>query len=298
MSHNKSMAVGDDLRRAISEKRAQQATRDATEVRPPSHVRLGPLTLTVLERSRWQGTDAFPSSQLFADEVERVLNFALANDEFGKYLGLLAGTASQRDAALAELRVAFYFHRNGLQISGWRPVGANNREGEYLLRGPSGVDVFAEVKGPGWESELSDEEKVRGRQREKKYLYCEPRSLRPHEAIGRSIQKAYGKFAPKTSNLLVIVDDLFAGLGEAPEAYAQRALYDAGGYFTTPDYQNLGGVGIFWVVFNDSEVWYEMRLFLNPHAGPCSLPEDIAKGFHGYVPPPVEEPSRIVVVSH
>lgn len=253
--------------------------------------------MTMMERSRWQGTDAFPSSQLFADEVEKVLNFALANDQYGDYLGLLAGSVSQRDAALAELRVAFYLRRNGIKISGWRPIGANDREGEYLLCGPSGVNVFAEVKNRGWESELSKEEKVSGRQRQKKHLYCESRMTRPHEAIQGAVDKAYGKFAPATPSLLVIVDDLFIGLKESPTEFASRALYEGGGYFTTPNYQNLGGVGIFWIEFSDSELWYEFRLFLNPHAGPCALPEDIAKGFNGYMPPPAKEPSRIITVS-
>lgn len=292
------MAVGEDLRRAIADRRARHAARDSTETGPPSHVRLGPLTMTMMERSRWQGKDAFPSSQLFADEVEKVLNFALSNGQFGPYLGLLAGTASQRDAALAELRVAFFFRRNGFRISGWRPVGANNRDGEYLLRGPAGVDVFTEVKGPGWESELSKEEINRGRQRQKKHLYCEPRATQPYRAIRLSVDKAYGKFPPDTPNLLVIVDDLFISLAEGTNEFANAALYDVGGggYFTTADYQNIGGVGVFWVAFNDDEIWYELRLFLNPQATACALPEDIAKGFHGYLPPQIDESPAIIVV--
>jgi len=251
----------------------------------------------MMEGSRWEGKSAFPSSQIWADEVEKVLNFAVCYDQFESYLGLLAGTASQRDSALAELRVAFYFRRNGFKIAAWRPIGEGGREGEFSLRGPSNTDVFTEVKGPGWEFELSKEEIEKGRQREPKDIYCEARHVAPSRAIRFAIDKAYGKFTPSAPSLLCIVDDLFISLANGTQQFANEALYDdRGGYFTTDKYRNLGAVGIFWVVTSDSQVCYEMKLFLNPYATTCGLPDDISKGFHGYLPLR-KEAKQILVVS-
>jgi hypothetical protein len=41
--------------------------------------------------------------------------------------------------------------------------------GEYLIDTPEGQHVFVEVKSPGWEGELSDEERTAGRAKQPKY---------------------------------------------------------------------------------------------------------------------------------
>lgn len=274
----------------ISMIQSDEIARAAEDIRPPSDVRLGPLTMTIMEGSRWQWKDAFPSSQLFADEVEKILGYTLSQGQFEHYLGRLKGSANQRDAALADLRVAFFFHRNGFPVTQWRPIGAKNHQGndtdgEYLLRGPMKVDVFTEVKNRGWESELTPEEKNAGRQHRPKYLSFDGRAVGQYQSIQGAIDKAYEKFAAQTPNLLIIYDDLFISLRHGTDMFANQALYDGHcqGYFRDSKYDHLGAVGIFWAPWTPKRFEYGMKLYLNP----CAikpLPDDLAKGFHGYIP--------------
>ncbi|MFX0202348.1 MAG: hypothetical protein ACFFCW_40090 [Candidatus Hodarchaeota archaeon] len=247
---------------------------------------LGPLASTVMNRARWRGQDEFPSSQLLANEIERVLSFAEVQGQFGLYLGDLTASATQRDSAIAELRVAFYFHRNQFSIAEWRPIGLSSKEGEFLVRGPSGMDTFIEVKSPGWEGELEEEERKAGRTKQPKYINAEVRSTAPWERIQFAVNKAYKKFSPDIPNLLVIVDDLFWPLRYRPEMHIGQSLYSTyhGGSFTNSVYANLSGVGIFWVEDNSKEIWYEMMLFLNPYAH-NPLPCDMQEAFRGQALP-------------
>ena len=270
----------DELSRAINERRAEQAGRSRVGV--PAGVRLGPLTATIMDEARSRVQDEFPSTQLWADEIERILSFAQVQGQFECYLGALRGNASQRDSAIAELRVAFCFDRNGFSLVGWRPVGADGNEGEFLIGDPSGLTVFVEVKSPGWEGELSDEEREAGRIDQGKYLYCDGRAIAPWERIQFAIGKAYKKFLSSSPNLLVIVDDLFVSLEHGTEIHANMALYSShnNACFTHSNFQNLGGVSFFWVKNNGREVWYEMKMFLNPHALPgTALPEPLSLAF-------------------
>jgi hypothetical protein len=306
----------DDLTEWISQIQAEESARDAEDIRPPSYVQLGPLTMTIMEGSRWQWKDAFPSSQLFADEVEKILSYTLSQDRFEKYLPRLKGRARQRDASLAELRVAFFFHRNGFRVSQWEPIGAQNANGsdtagEYLIRGPKKVDVFTEIKHRDWQSELGPEEIKAGRQYRPKYLSFEGRAVAQHQSIQAAIDKAYEKFSAQTPNLLIIYDDLFVGLQSGTDTFAHQALYEEyyAGSFKDLKYSKLGGVGIFSLIrastpilqFNGEEhelieymmasfetetnesIEYGFNLYLNPTAV-TPLPDDLAIGFHGYSP--------------
>lgn len=194
-------------------------------------------------------------------------SFALARGQFTKpYLSRLIASVSQRDSALDELRVAFFFDRNSFRINRWGPVGANGLEGEFTICGPSLQEIFVEVKSPGWESELSRQEIEAGRKALPKYINGEARWYDPQAAIRFAIQKAYPKFRNDQPNLLVIADDLFVSLQHGTDWAARTALYSREGCLTNNAYQNLEGVGISWTVNNDREVWYRMRLFLNPNA--------------------------------
>jgi hypothetical protein len=144
--------------------------------------------------------------------------------------------------------------------------------------------VFVEVKSPGWEGELSDTERAAGRTRRPKYLHAEARAIAPWERIQFAVKKAYKKFSSDRPNLLVIADDLFVSLQHGTELHVGQALYGTldGGCFTNSTYENIGGVGIFWVEQNDREIWYEMRLFINPYAlRSTSLPTDMQLAFRG-----------------
>lgn len=271
----------DAILKAIEETRAEQVERYRSGV--PAGVQLGTLTSTIRDKARWSTEDQFPSDQVWADEVERILSFTHVRGQFEHYLGRLRGNARQRISALAELRVAFFFSRNGFRVVEWEPIGANNREGEFTIRTPAGTDVFVEVKGPSWEAELSHEERACGRKQMPKYLHGEVRSVGSWIDIRSAVDKAYGKFRSDTPNLLIIADDLFVGLEHGTGLNVGLALYEPrhGGHFTNTSRENLGGVGIFYIKHNDVEVWYEMKLFLNPHALPAvAIPEQFALAFN------------------
>lgn len=168
-------------------------------------VKLGPLTETICRDASWRGKDEFPSSQLWADEVERVLSFLEIQGQFGRYLPMLGGKLTQRDGALAEARVAFFFHRNGFQIVSWHPKGASNRFGEFQVQWHDTKPIFVEVKGPRWEGELNDHEKFGPRRQQPRYINGEARFV---DSVGKIIdaaEKAIPKFPTSGPNLLVVV---------------------------------------------------------------------------------------------
>jgi hypothetical protein len=271
----------DALLTAIMETRAEQIERYRSGV--PEGVQLGTLTSTIRDKADWSTEDQFPSDQVWADEVERILSFTQVQGPFEHYLGRLRGRARQRISALAELRVAFFFSRNEFRVVEWEPIGANNREGEFTIRTPAGTGVFVEVKGPSWEAELSHEERASGRKQMPKYLHAEARWVGSWIDIRSAVDKAYGKFRSDTPNLLIIADDLFVGLEYGTGLNVGLELYEPrhGGHFTNISRQNLGGVGIFCIKRNHVEVWYEMKLFLNPYALPAvAIPEQFARAFN------------------
>ena len=275
----------DELIREIARGRAEHAARDARMKGPPSSVRLGPLTSAVLSGARWKNQDQYPASEVYADECEALLEFARARGQFDRYFSDLTASKRQRNSALAELRVAYHLDQSGFEIVEWKPVGLAPKEGEFLIRGVSGVETFIEVKGPSWQSELSDDEIKAGRTEQDKVLYLEARSVAPWRAIQFAVKKAYEKFAPGVPNLLVIADDLFVSLQYGTEMMASMALYEKHyqGRFTIPDYEKLGGAGIFWMEPSGGRVRYTMKLFLNPYALGAPLPEDLVKKFNGQV---------------
>jgi hypothetical protein len=91
----------EELRQVITNRREADVAREKRF--PPPSVKFGVLTSTIMDRADWRG-DEFPSSQLWADEVERVLSFANSQEQFGRYLPDLRGRRSQLDSALAEFK--------------------------------------------------------------------------------------------------------------------------------------------------------------------------------------------------
>ena len=72
----------------------------------------------------------------------------------------------------------------------------------------------------------------------------------------------------------------FVLLENSPAIFAQMALYEPSGNFTSSAFENLGGVGIFWIDQDSEELGYKMKLFLNNYSLPAaSIPETMAKKF-------------------
>jgi hypothetical protein len=168
----------------------------------------------VLDGAVWRDDSEFPASQHWADEVERVLSFLVSQDKFGEFLPRLR--ARERDGAFAEARVAFFFHRIGFKITDWEPVAVANRPGDLEMRWRDSEPIFVEVKGPGWEGELAQEEIKAGRQHAPKYINADARFVDPVKRVLYAVAKAIPKLDGKRCNLVVVVDDLFLSPTEMP----------------------------------------------------------------------------------
>jgi len=278
-----------------------------------SQVSFGPLTRRVVEGAEW--TDQYPDTQAWADECEQLLAFAQSHDVFGDYLSRLQGDKRQRDAALAEIRVARFLAVNGYrpQTDTWKPNGGPDSDGEFIIKGPNGDPVLVEVKHRTWQGELTEKEIQEGRAKKRKYIDGEGRWPEPWKAIQRAIEKAYGKFKDQAPNLLIVPDDLFWRLPDSPnDLNVGLALYSKlpligvnpsrvlSGYFTDSRYENSGGVGIFQVIGNGyTPVQYGMELYINAFALPSTrLPRDFVRAFKGVrlwddPPQPNSKPKRL-----
>lgn len=242
---------------------------------------MGPLTSKVFAAAEWSREyPDFASSEKWANEIESVLSFADCHGQYLKYFNRLTRSYSQFDSGLAEWRVASHLDKNGFAIVVWEPVLASGNAGEFVVRSSSGAGVFVEVKSPGWESELEPAEIAAGRARQAKYQDLQGGAVKPWEAIRFAIRKAYKKFDPGMPNLLVVADDLFVQLENAPDMFTGRALYSADGCFASSAYEKLGGVGIFWVTSDEVEVSHHMKLYVNRNALPMTkLPDDLVARF-------------------
>lgn len=129
----------------------------------------GPIASSLLLPVPWK--DEYPSSQEWADELELLLSFAKSQGQLSVVLPRIkTARANQRDEALNELRAAMFLQNRRFPIIQWEPPGAGSSVGEYLVGVPDPPNVFVELKSRGWESELSDEERLSGRTKLPKYI--------------------------------------------------------------------------------------------------------------------------------
>jgi hypothetical protein len=234
---------------------------------------LGPVARRLVSPDRW--TDPYPATPEWAKELDVLLRFADERGRLSSFVPRLESRNHNRDEALNELRVAYWFAQNGFPVVQWEPSGLNGMKGEYLINSPDAVSVFVEVKSPGWEGDLTNEERKAGRTKQPKYREEDGGAFGNWQPIQRCIAspKTYPKFTPTQPNLLVISDDLMVGLHDSPEhveiaLYADHKGYGETGYFTSSRFENIGGLGVFQAVkFWEREgVEYEFRLFDNPFA--------------------------------
>lgn len=242
---------------------------------------LGPIARRLLRPDRWK--DKYPTWPDYAKELDALLDFA---DEQGRLLHFMPrfeSKAAQRDEALDELRVAYWLHQSGFPVVQWEPPGLDGRVGEYLISVPERKNVFVEVKSPGWEGGLSDDERKAGRAQQPKYGRDEGGAVGNWIPLQKCIERAYTKFDPVQPNLLIVADDFHFGLYDCLDhvelgLYNTEKGYGMVGYFTSPAFENLGGVGVFRAFIGDRGVENEFRVFCNPFALPTAkLPSSILK---------------------
>jgi hypothetical protein len=276
-------------------------------ITPPVHVRLGPLTKHFLSGSRWEGADAFPAWQEWADDVEDILVFLQRENRLQAFLATakMARPARDRDALLAEARVAFHLAMNGFRILQWEPPGEGTSKGEFLVSLANCSPIFIEVKQPGWEGEflpqrigernklsLADRKRRLARIKQGKFIpgKVEGGAVGSHLASMNVVRRnALPKFTDKCPNLAIVSDNCImtpVGLPGLAEVVTQEFLHPAHDPDDTDDtytYERLGGVVFLCPELERSRakmVIYNVDFVENPQALPaCKLPSVVSDLF-------------------
>jgi hypothetical protein len=252
-----------------------------------SGIVLGPYFRTVADRARWRDDPAettFPSRQYIAEEYERYLAFADYHGQWERYLPRLVKNAQHRDAAIAEIAVAFMFTRDGFPVIEWEPVGKGTKRGEFSIDGGVEAPIFVEVKAPGWHSELSAEERDLRKTRPK-YIDGEAHFVADKSALRHSVTQAAEKMTGDVPSLLVVVDDLFLGYRDNRWAcdtalYSPRGSVDSEGRpdegcFVTAAHACVGGVMVVWYDRREDRLFsqsaFGRRLYRNRFASQRAL---------------------------
>ncbi|HMX42780.1 MAG TPA: hypothetical protein PKB12_03590 [Elusimicrobiota bacterium] len=183
----------------------------------------------------------------------------------------------QRDETLAEIYSAFFIERVlRYPVIDWERKTVGGRDVDLVVQ--SGVnEIYCEVKSPGWESELTDEEKKSTRKEKPKYINAEARSFAPWLAIRSAVKKATPKFINGKQNLVIVNDDLFispASLDYQSQHNVDIALRYSGstiyggekGLFCQDAYRIVGGVLLIQSQCRSDGIHRLCRLELNPNA--------------------------------
>lgn len=224
---------------------------------------------------------------MYADECETLLAFAKERDALSLFWPRLRAKHQQRDEALNEIRVARFLYLLGYPVVDWEPVDAGDRKLECAVAIP-GQRMLVEVKSPGWEAELSDEQRTAGRAKEPKYRQnvIEGGATGPVQVIRRAVEKALPKFSGDRPSLVAIPDDCFMSLGEWGWGPLAMALTQnvVGGYgpglFLQPEYSSIGAVCLFRAVSyaDKAGIEYHALCVANPKAKQsAAVPEAVVK---------------------
>lgn len=148
--------------------------------------------------------------------------------------------------------MAYFLTAIGHPLTAWEPEDAPGYEVEFAVSPGAAGDAFVEVKSLGWESELTEGERLGGRLKLPKHLDLEGRAADLIGVIRRVVEKARPKFSGKCPSLLVVSDDCFVNLGEWGWGPVQMALLHksiayGGGLFHRPNYANIGAACLFWL---------------------------------------------------
>lgn len=202
----------------------------------------------VFQNSRWHGADKFSSSEEWKTEIEKWLVFIDKKNQLGRYKPRLNDRKTARDLALAEIFAAYLMETElNYPVTGWEKRTVGGRDVDFVLS-LRGEEIYCEVKSPGWESELLQEERLSCRKELNKIVQSEVRSIAPWKSIRYAIKKSYSKFLSNTRNLLIIKDDLFVSILDAPlniniALFEDKGIYDGKlGCFCGEEYNRIGGL--------------------------------------------------------
>jgi hypothetical protein len=259
---------------------------------PPLFVTLGSSAARLIRDADWAvdhkyPDDKYPSDQNFADEFERLLQFADSHGALSHLRPRLCSRPQQRDEAINEMRTAFYFDSAGYRIVDWtEPADAVGYKVEFSIDLDLKQPAFVEVKSPGWEGELTDIERQSGRAKQPKFTpgKIEGRAAGPVPVIRRAVEKALPKFSGQFPSIVVISDDCFVNLGEWGWGPLQIALTRqtlsayGSGLFHDPRFNNIGAVCLF-RTYAEFGKPLEYRCLCQPNpnaAASCAVPQALA----------------------
>jgi hypothetical protein len=241
---------------------------------PPDDVNLGPRTRALLAQSTWTERHPYPAHQAWADECEQLLAFLEAEGAFDQLLPRLS--TGEWEGALAEVRTAFFFKRHGFKITDWQPRAKPEIPGDLEVQWQDTERIFIEVKGPGWEGELSKDEFKAKRQHQPKYVNAEARAIDPYERVQYAIGKAVPKFVDTRANLVVIVDDLFFSPLEGPTVFLESRLPKI---LTDPQFGIVSAVFLLKPISYSEKPGVQYLQYFCPNPGAINpLPEAVRAG--------------------
>ena len=149
-------------------------------------------------KPKWYGQDDFPSCDEWKKEIDKWLLFIQSKGQLERYIPrLIKGSKAMRDEALAEMSSAYVLEViYKYPVIQWEAKTANRRDIDFVIKKDTN-EICCEVKSPGWEMELEQNERLEGRKDLPKYINAETRSIAPWQAIRHALRKAYPKFLPK-----------------------------------------------------------------------------------------------------
>jgi hypothetical protein len=220
--------------------------------------------------ARWSGQDGFPSDQIWADFIEQILAHLQEMGVLEEFLPMLRGTVSQRDGALAEAYVSYFFSRCGFRLLQYHPEAVPGKPMDLEAQYGLGDSFYVEVKGPSWKGEVPEGERNK-RVKLPKHLDGEGGSANPAERIEYVIDnKLLHKLSDKKPNLVAIVPNLFI----SPYMMPQELIdYRIGQALSKETHEIIAGVFVLEPRWTITEVEFETLFVENPDVlSQCALP--------------------------
>ena len=111
--------------------------------------------LALLARATWREKTEYPAHQAWADECEQLLTCLEAEGVLDQFLPRLSN--NEWEGALAEARRLSTSSATAWIFTDWQPRAKPQSQAISRFSGTTQEKICVEVKGPGWESELSKE---------------------------------------------------------------------------------------------------------------------------------------------